>query len=100
MVAPPPPPPTGPQSPPGAPPPPGSAQPPPGAPPPPARAASLLPQLPEALPAPGTPDLSALLPGWRVIATDDGEPYYYNDSTGETRWGRPQALPASAVTTL
>lgn len=40
---------------------------------------------------PPTPNTS-LPPGWKKYFSDDGQPYYFNDQTGESRWDRPVAV--------
>jgi len=45
-------------------------------------------------PPPGPPPLGSSLQlqvGWREIASDDGETYYFNDDTGESQWDPPLA---------
>ena len=34
---------------------------------------------------------TGLLPGWKEAQAPDGKTYYFNASTGETRWERPAA---------
>jgi len=31
-----------------------------------------------------------LPPGWEAFTADDGDEYYYNESTNETTWDRPE----------
>jgi len=33
--------------------------------------------------------MNELPPGWQEYSTEHGEPYYYNDNTGQTQWERP-----------
>ncbi len=66
-----------------------------GAPPAPAPA-----EAPAAVPAPAPPsppsaaaeaDPDALLPGWTELSDGDGNVYYFNEATDESRWTKPTA---------
>jgi len=42
-------------------------------------------------PPPPPPGDDILMAGWREVAHDDGEIYYFNDDTGESQWEKPLA---------
>ena len=47
--------------------------------------------------APTTNDGSELPEGWSEQTTEDGERYYFNNSTGESSWDRPPSSPGDDV---
>jgi len=48
-------------------------------------------------PPPPPPPDDDLPPGWREVASDDGEIYYFNDETGDSRWEKPTARDGSVA---